>query len=72
MQSFFDYNADFPYAGFKSMPNRHTTYDAFITGRLISQQSSVEKLDNVLRGMGEVEALLGEPDGFGLGGVGLG
>ena len=30
MQNFFDYNADFPYAGFKSMPNRHTTYQAFI------------------------------------------
>ena len=45
------------------------TYDSFVTGRLINQRSSVERLDSILSGMGEVEALLGEPDGFGLGGL---
>ncbi|MFT4540797.1 MAG: flagellar hook-associated protein FlgK [Planctomycetota bacterium] len=45
------------------------TFDSFITKRLIHQQSSTQQLDNALRGMGEVEALLGEPDGFGLGGL---
>lgn len=43
------------------------TEDRLLTRRIVSQTSLVQRLDSMLVNMGGVEALLGEPGGFGLG-----
>lgn len=43
------------------------TVDNLLTRRIIAQASSVSRLDALLVGMQNVEALLGEPGGFGIG-----
>ena len=45
------------------------TFDSFVTRRLVLQHSTRDALQNRLQSLGAVEALLGEPDGFGLGGL---
>jgi len=43
--------------------------DALVTRRIVSQTASLQRFQASLEGMGEVESLLGEPGGFGLGGL---
>lgn len=43
------------------------TEDALLTRRIVAQTSLVRRLDSMLVNMGGVEALLGEPGGFGIG-----
>lgn len=45
------------------------TEDTLLQRRIISQTSLVGRLDSMVVNMGGVEALLGEPGGFGLGGL---
>lgn len=45
------------------------TEDALLTRRIVSQASLVTKLTSMATNMSGVEALLGEPGGFGLGGL---
>jgi flagellar hook-associated protein 1 FlgK len=49
--------------------NVRRTVDDLLTRRIVSQVGSLQKLDANLLGMTEVEALLGEPGGFGIGGL---
>lgn len=43
------------------------TVDGILTRRIVSQVSTVSRLDSMMVGLKGVEALLGEPGGFGLG-----
>jgi flagellar hook-associated protein 1 len=43
------------------------TEDTLLTRRIVGQTSVVERLDSMVTNMSGVEALLGEPNGFGLG-----
>jgi flagellar hook-associated protein 1 FlgK len=45
------------------------TEDLLLTRRIVAQTSLVNRLDSMLVNMGGVEALLGEPSSFGLGGL---
>ena len=45
------------------------TVDDLLTRRIVSQVGSLQKLDAALMGQSEIEALLGEPGGRGMGGL---